>query len=61
MGGPWELTKGNMSEGFAKSAYVLEGEMHVGGQEHFYLETNAHLAVPKGEEGEMELFCSTQV
>lgn len=34
--------------------------MHVGGQEHFYLETNITLAVPRGEDGEMELFVSTQ-
>lgn len=37
----------------------LTGEMHMGGQEHFYLETNVTLAVP-GEDGEMELFVSTQ-
>lgn len=42
------------------SDHVLEGEMHVGGQEHFYLETNAHLAVPKCEDGGMELFSTTQ-
>lgn len=42
------------------SNHVLEGEMHLGGQEHFYLETNAHLAVPKEEEAEMELFSSCQ-
>lgn len=34
--------------------------MHIGGQEHFYLETNVTLAVPRGEDGEMELFVSTQ-
>lgn len=34
--------------------------MHIGGQEHFYLETNVTLAVPLGEDGEMELFVSTQ-
>ena len=34
--------------------------MHIGGQEHFYLETHCTLAVPKGEDGEMELFVSTQ-
>ena len=32
----------------------------MGGQEHFYLETNVTLAVPRGEDGEMELFVSTQ-
>lgn len=36
------------------------GEMYIGGQEHFYLETHCTLAVPKGEDGEMELFASTQ-
>lgn len=36
------------------------GEIHMGGQEHFYLETNCTLAVPRGEDGEMELFVSTQ-
>lgn len=32
----------------------------MGGQEHFYLETHVTLAVPRGEDGEMELFVSTQ-
>lgn len=32
----------------------------MGGQEHFYLETNVTLAVPRGEDGEMEIFASTQ-
>lgn len=31
----------------------------IGGQEHFYLETNATLAVP-GEAGSLEVFASTQ-
>lgn len=34
--------------------------MYMGGQEHFYFETNAHLAVPGKEDGEMEVFSSTQ-
>uniref|UniRef100_A0A673BTV6 Xanthine dehydrogenase n=1 Tax=Sphaeramia orbicularis TaxID=375764 RepID=A0A673BTV6_9TELE len=38
---------------------TASGDMHMGGQEHFYLETNVTLAVPK-EDGEMELFVSTQ-
>uniref|UniRef100_A0A3Q2NQT9 Xanthine dehydrogenase n=1 Tax=Fundulus heteroclitus TaxID=8078 RepID=A0A3Q2NQT9_FUNHE len=33
--------------------------IHIGGQEHFYLETNVTLAVPR-EDGEMELFISSQ-
>uniref|UniRef100_A0A3Q2NQQ5 Xanthine dehydrogenase n=1 Tax=Fundulus heteroclitus TaxID=8078 RepID=A0A3Q2NQQ5_FUNHE len=34
-------------------------QIHIGGQEHFYLETNVTLAVPR-EDGEMELFISSQ-
>lgn len=30
------------------------------GQEHFYLETQATIALPKLEDGETEIFCSTQ-
>uniref|UniRef100_A0A8C4GQJ5 Xanthine oxidase n=1 Tax=Dicentrarchus labrax TaxID=13489 RepID=A0A8C4GQJ5_DICLA len=46
--------------GFKQADHILEGEMHIGGQEHFYLETNVTLAVPRGEDGEMEVFASTQ-
>ncbi|XP_024116820.2 xanthine dehydrogenase/oxidase-like [Oryzias melastigma] len=45
--------------GFKQADRVVEGEMHIGGQEHFYLETHVTLAVPK-EDGEMELFVSSQ-
>lgn len=39
---------------------MIEGECLIGGQEHFYLETHATLAVPKLEDNEMEVFASTQ-
>ena len=32
----------------------------MGGQDHFYLETHVSLAVPKGENSEMDIFSSTQ-
>lgn len=41
------------------SCFVCAGLMQIGGQEHFYLETNASLVVP-GEGGSMEIFASTQ-
>ena len=37
------------------ASHLLEGEMRTGAQEHFYLETHASLAVPSGEDGEMEV------
>uniref|UniRef100_A0A8C2TTF7 Xanthine dehydrogenase/oxidase n=1 Tax=Coturnix japonica TaxID=93934 RepID=A0A8C2TTF7_COTJA len=54
------IKKGDVKKGFEESDHILEGEMYLGGQEHFYLETHCTLAVPKGEDGEMELFVSTQ-
>ncbi|CAF4893179.1 unnamed protein product [Pieris macdunnoughi] len=39
---------------------VIEGEGRMGGQEHFYLETNAAFAIPKKEDDELEIFCSSQ-
>jgi hypothetical protein len=50
---------GSVEKGFAHSDHIVTGELHIGGQEHFYLETNAILVVPK-EDGEMEVFHSTQ-
>ena len=32
----------------------------MGGQDHFYLETQGCLVIPKGEGGEMEIIASTQ-
>jgi xanthine dehydrogenase/oxidase len=54
------MKNGDVEKGFGESDQILEGEMYLGGQEHFYLETNATVALPKLEDGEMELFCSTQ-
>ncbi|XP_076288597.1 xanthine dehydrogenase rosy isoform X2 [Lasioglossum baleicum] len=56
---PKRLSIGNAEEAFSKSAHILEGEIRMGGQEHFYLETHAALAIPR-EEDELEVFCSTQ-
>lgn len=53
------LQKGDLEEGFQQSDHILEGEMHLGGQEHFYLETNATVAIPRDLD-EIEVFSSTQ-
>ncbi|KAG5177145.1 putative xanthine dehydrogenase [Tribonema minus] len=53
------ILDGNPDDALRACDVVVEGEMRIGGQEHFYLETNATLAVP-GENGAMEIFASTQ-
>ncbi|XP_054650388.1 xanthine dehydrogenase/oxidase [Dunckerocampus dactyliophorus] len=54
------IQKGDLEVGFKQADHILEGKMHIGGQEHFYLETNVTVAVPRGEDDEMEIFVSTQ-
>jgi xanthine dehydrogenase/oxidase len=50
----------NISDIWAKCAKVFEGVSKIGGQEHFYLETNAALVIPSREDGTMEVWSSTQ-
>lgn len=59
-----ELRKGappeKMAEVFAKCDRIFEGTIRCGGQEHFYLETNAALVIPHSEDGTMDVWSSTQ-
>lgn len=54
------LEQGNLQQGFAQSAFILEGKVKIGGQEHFYLETNAYLIIPSRDGGELTVFLGTQ-
>ena len=49
-----------MADAFKQCDRVFEGVNRLGGQEHFYLETNAALSIPSGEDGAMEVWSSTQ-
>ena len=53
------ISDGDVEAALGEAEHVLEGEARVGGQDHFYLETQACLAVPKGEDGEMEIISAT--
>uniref|UniRef100_A0A803TFH1 FAD-binding PCMH-type domain-containing protein n=1 Tax=Anolis carolinensis TaxID=28377 RepID=A0A803TFH1_ANOCA len=55
-----KIEKGNVEEAFQTVDEILEGEIHVGGQEHFYLETNSVFVIPRKEDGEMDIYVSTQ-
>ena len=55
-----EIGCGDITAGLAEAEHCLEGSMRLGGQKHFYMEANACIAIPKGEDGEMELWASTQ-
>ncbi|KAI8348586.1 molybdopterin binding aldehyde oxidase/xanthine dehydrogenase [Mortierella sp. GBAus27b] len=53
------LVKGDVDAAFATCAKIFEGETRIGGQEHFYLETQAAIVNYKGED-EVEIYSSTQ-
>uniref|UniRef100_A0A672N523 Aldehyde oxidase 3-like n=1 Tax=Sinocyclocheilus grahami TaxID=75366 RepID=A0A672N523_SINGR len=55
-----KLERGNVEEGFEKADHILEDELYMGGQEHFYMETQGLIAIPKAEAGEMELYVASQ-
>ncbi|KAM7096812.1 LOW QUALITY PROTEIN: aldehyde oxidase 2-like [Ciconia maguari] len=54
-----KIEKGDIEKGF-KSADIIEGELHMGGQEHSYLETSSVLVIPRVEDKEMDMYVSTQ-
>ncbi|KAL5278948.1 XDH.2 family protein [Megaselia abdita] len=58
-GYPKTFRKGNVEEAFKNSDHVYEASCRMAGQEHFYLETTAVVAVPRDSD-ELEVFCSTQ-
>ncbi|XP_031409921.1 aldehyde oxidase 2-like isoform X1 [Meleagris gallopavo] len=55
-----KLEKGDIEKGFKSADKIIEGELHMGGQEHFYLETNSVVVIPRMEDKEMDVYVSTQ-
>lgn len=58
-GYPKFISAGDVPKAFAEADHIVTGEVRVGGQEHFYLETQVSVAVPKDAD-EIEVFSSTQ-
>lgn len=54
------IKNGDVDKAFREADHVFSGIARIGGQEHFYLETQACVAIPKPEDGEMEIWSSTQ-
>ncbi|WP_300548776.1 xanthine dehydrogenase molybdopterin binding subunit [Roseovarius sp.] len=57
--GPRIYAKGDAAAAIAGAAHRVEGQIEIGGQEHFYLEGQAALALPQ-EGGDMVVHASTQ-
>ncbi len=53
------IERGDIEKEFQKAEYILEGNTRNGGQEHFYLESQAAIAYPQ-ENNTLEIISSTQ-
>ncbi len=56
---PKPFSQGDIKKGFEDSEHILEGEFICGGQEHFYMESQAAVAIPV-ENGQMQVHASSQ-
>ena len=56
---PYVMQRGDVEAALATAARKLAGRIEIGGQEHFYLEGQAALAIP-GEDHDVTVHCSSQ-
>ena len=56
---PYTMAHGDAAAAIAASPHAVEGRIYIGGQEHFYLEGQAAMAVP-GEDEDVTVYSSTQ-
>ncbi|CAG9815391.1 unnamed protein product, partial [Phaedon cochleariae] len=54
------MLRGDVERVFREAPNVLEGQCRLGGQEHFYLETQGCIVIPKPEDDEIKIYSSTQ-
>ena len=51
---------GDVARGLEEADHVIEGEVRIANQDHYYMETQGCLVVPSGEADEIEAFLGTQ-
>ncbi|CAF1603943.1 unnamed protein product, partial [Adineta ricciae] len=56
----FRLQQGDIEKSLKESEHCLEDELYIGGQEHFYMETNACIAIPSKDDQEMTLHVGVQ-
>ncbi|KAI1937587.1 hypothetical protein LOZ58_000276 [Ophidiomyces ophidiicola] len=54
------IKQGDPETAFQNADHIFHGSSRMGGQEHFYLETQACVVIPKPEDGEIEVWSSSQ-
>uniref|UniRef100_A0A1B0DLQ3 Aldehyde oxidase/xanthine dehydrogenase second molybdopterin binding domain-containing protein n=1 Tax=Phlebotomus papatasi TaxID=29031 RepID=A0A1B0DLQ3_PHLPP len=56
---PLDIVRGDVEDALRKADHTIEGEVRMGGQEHFYLETQATIAAPRDMD-ELDIYCTCQ-
>jgi len=56
---PQTLHRGDSQTALGAAGHRLSGELHIGGQDHFYLEGQVSMAIP-GEDGDITVLTSSQ-
>ncbi len=56
---PYTMARGDAAAAIKAAPHVIDGRIEIGGQEHFYLEGQAALAIP-GEDEDITVHCSSQ-
>ena len=56
---PQTMRRGDAEAAIAAASHTVSGELRCGGQDHFYLETNIALVVPR-DDGDLDVYSSTQ-
>jgi xanthine dehydrogenase molybdopterin-binding subunit B len=54
------LQKGDVEKTFADAEHISEDTVYIGGQEHFYMETNSCMVIPSNDDQEIALYVGTQ-
>ncbi len=55
----YSMARGDAAAALATAPHRLQGRLHIGGQDHFYLEGQVSMAIPL-EDGDVLVHCSTQ-
>jgi len=54
------ISRGDTKAAFESCDHVVDGEVKIGSQEHFYMETHSVRVVPAGEDGEIAVYGGEQ-
>ncbi len=54
------LRQGDVKKSFLDAEHIVEDTFCIGGQEHFYMETNSYFVIPSNDDKEVTLYLGTQ-